>query len=33
MEAVEFPFLQIFNNRLDIHLALDALGIVYTETE
>lgn len=33
MAVVEFPFLEIYNNRLDIHLALNAISVVYKETE
>jgi len=33
MAVAELPFLEICNNRLDIHLALNALGVVYKETE
>ena len=33
MAVVEFPFLEICNNRLDLHLASNALGVVHKETE
>ena len=33
MAVVEFPFLEICNNRFDLYLALNALGVLYKEAE
>lgn len=33
MSVVGFPSLEICNNRVDVYLALNALGVVYKETE
>jgi len=33
MAVVEFPFLEICNNRFDLYLALNALGVQYKEAE